>query len=270
MGLNHNQLHLKTIRTGLSILVSPTQHIIDWPANILHWAAESIQNKQALLAKNADLSVQVLLLKAKLHKVILLEQENNQLLKLLHSSPRVSDKVLVAELLSVDPDPFAQQMIINKGNKQKLFLGQPVLDANGVFGQVIQLGNYTSRVMMITDSQSAVPVQDNRSGVRGIVVGKGNPDRLNLIDMPVTADIKVGDQLTTSGLGSVFPVGYPVGEITAIQKNPDCQFFKVTVVPAAHLNEGRLVLLVWPAAEKILQAQQDASKASTKENYNVY
>lgn len=270
MGLNHNQLHLKTVRTGLSALVSPSQHLIDWPANMLRWVAESIQNKQVLLAKNADLSVQVLLLKAKLHKVILLEQENNQLLKLLHSSPRVSDKVLVAELLSVDPDPFSQEVIINKGDKQKLFLGQPVLDAGGIFGQVIQLGSYTSRVMMITDSRSAVPVQDNRSGVRGIVVGKGDPDRISLIDMPVTADIKVGDQLTTSGLGSVFPVGYPVGVITAIQQDPDSQFFKVTVVPAAHLNEGRLVLLVWPAAEKTLQAQQEASKSPTKEIYNVY
>jgi len=260
MGLNQHQLHLKTLRASLSALVSPTQYMVDWPADMLRWAGESIQNKQELLAQNADLSVQVLLLKAQLQKLILLEQENTQLREFLHSSPRASDQVLVAELLSVDPDPFAQQVIINKGEKQKLFLGQPVLDANGVFGQVIQLESYTSRVMMISDTRSAVPVQDSRTGVRGIVVGKGDLTELNLIDMLTTANIKVGDHLVTSGLGSVFPIGYPVGVITEIRQNPGDEFSKISVAPSAHLNEGHLVLLVWPAAEKTLHAQQQATK----------
>lgn len=260
MGLNQHQLHLKTVRASLSALVSPTQYMVDWPADMLRWAGESIQNKQQLLAENANLSVQVLLLKAQLQKLILLEQENTQLREFLHSSPRASDQVLVAELLSVDPDPFSQQVIINKGQKQKLFLGQPVLDANGVFGQVIQLGSYTSRVMMITDTRSAVPVQDSRTGVRGIVEGNGELTKLNLIDMPTTADIKVGDRLVTSGLGSVFPIGYPVGVITEIRQSPGNEFSKISVAPSAHLNEGHLVLLIWPAIEKTLHTQKKATK----------
>lgn len=259
MGLNQHQLHLKTVRASLSALISPTQYIIDWPANMLRWAGESMQNQQTLLAENANLSVQVLLLKAQLQKLILLEQENTQLRELLHSSPRASERVLVGELMSVDPDPFAQQVIINKGEKQKLFLGQPVLDANGVFGQVIQIGAYTSRIMLITDTRSAVPVQDNRSGTRGIVVGNGDSAELGLVDMPATADIKVGDKLVTSGLGGVFPVGYPIGVITEIRQSPGNEFSNVDVLPAAHLNEGHLVLLLWPAAEKILHAEQKAT-----------
>lgn len=264
IGLNQHQLHLKTVRATLSAIVSPAQYVIDWPAKMLQWAGESIQNKQALLADNANLRVQVLLLKAQLQKLILLEQENNQLREFLHSSPRASDKVLVAELMSVDPDPFTQQVVINKGSKQKVFLGQPVLDANGIFGQVIQMESYTSRVMLITDTRSGIPVQDDRTGVRGIVEGNGASADLSLVDMPATANIQVGDKLVTSGLGSIFPVGYPVGVITEIKQTPNKQFSKINVAPAAHLTEGHLVLLLWPTEQKILQKELSNTKAKNK------
>ncbi len=246
MALNHQQVHLKTVRTSLSILVSPVQYIVEWPTKMLQWIGESLTSNQKLLSENENLRTRLLLVNAQLQKLILLEQENDELRAFLHSSVHSTDKVLVAQLLSVDPDPFAQQVIINKGEKQKLYLGQPVLDENGVFGQVIQLGTFSSRVMLITDTRSAVPVQDNRSGVRGIVVGRGDSTQLALVDMPITADIQVGDQLVTSGLGEVFPVGYPVGVITDIKENSGVQFSQVTVTPTARLNEGHLVLLVWP------------------------
>lgn len=261
MALNHQQVHLKTLRTSLSILISPTEYIVAWPAKTLQWVRESFTSNQALLTENENLQTQLLLVNARLQKLILLEQENNQLRGFLHSSARDADKVLVAQLLSVDPDPFAQQVIINKGEKQKLYLGQPVLDENGIFGQVIQLGTFSSRVMLITDTRSAIPVQDDRSGVRGIVMGQGGSNQLALVDMPTTADIQIGDQLITSGLGEVFPAGYPVGVITDIKETAGSEFSQITVTPAAHLNEGHLVLLIWPAFVKT-----NANIAITKAN----
>ena len=258
MILNHQQIHLKTVRTSLAVITAPAQYIIEWPAKMLEWLGESFISNQKLLSENEKLRTQLLLINAQLQQMILLEHENNQLRKFLHSSVRVTDKVLIAQLLAVDPDPFAQQVIINKGEDHKLYLGQPVLDENGVFGQVVQLGAFSSRVMLITDTRSAVPVQDNRSGVRGIVIGKGDSTRLALVDMPTTADIRIGDHLVTSGLGEVFPVGYPVGVITDITQTSENQFFQVTIVPAAHLNEGHLVLLIWPAFLKTLEAQKKA------------
>lgn len=273
LALNHQQAHLKTIRTTLSIIVAPAQYIINWPAKMLEWAEESFSSNQKLLSQNEDLQGQVLLLKARLQKLLLLEQENTQLRALLQSLPRSTEKVLVAQLLAVDPDPFAQQVILNKGQKEGIYLGQPVIDGNGVFGQIIQAGAFTSRVLLITDTRSAIPVQDSRSGMRGIIVGRGDSTRLALIDMPTTADIKVGDQLVTSGLGEKYPVGYPVGVITSIEESPGSQFSKVTVKPSAHINRTHLVLLVWPeviktlhAEEKILRLARKTSQA--KHSYN--
>lgn len=257
--LNHEQSHLKTVRTTLSMIVAPAQYLINWPTKMLEWAEESFSNKQKLLSENENLQGQVLLLKAQLQKLLLLEQENTQLRALLQSSPRPNEKVLVAQLLAVDPDPFAQQVIINKGSKQGVYLGQPVLDGNGVFGQVIQLGAFTSRVLLITDTRSAIPVEDSSSGVRGIIVGKGGSTQLALIDMPATANIKVGDQLVTSGLGERFPPDYPVGTIVSITASPGQQFAQVIVAPSAHINQSHLILLVWPQFEKTLQAQKNVN-----------
>jgi rod shape-determining protein MreC len=260
--LNHQHAHLKTIRTGLSALVAPTEYVINLPAKMITWLGESITSRQKLISENEKLESKVLLLNAQLQKQLLLQQENTQLRAFLDSTPQTQDKVLVAQLLAVDPDPFAAQVIIDKGAKQEVYSGQPVLDGSGVFGQVIQIGAFTSQVMLITDSRSAVPVEDSRSGVRGIVIGKGNPDQLELVDMPITADIRVGDQLNTSGLGEKFPVGYPVGVITSISQNPGRSFATVAVQPSAHLDRGHLVLLVWPNFETTLQKQAIALKQS--------
>jgi rod shape-determining protein MreC len=262
--LNNQQTHLKTVRTTLAIIVAPAQYIINWPAKMLEWVEESFSGTQKLLLQNEDLQGQVLLLKARLQKLLLLEQENTQLRALLQSSPRSTEKVLVAQLLAVDPDPFAQQVILNKGDKEGAYLGQPVIDGNGVFGQIIQVGTFNSRVLLITDARSAIPVQDSRSGMRGIIVGKGNSTRLALINMPITADIKVGDYLVTSGLGERFPVGYPVGIITSIEKNPGSEFSNVTVMPNAHINRSHLVLLVWPQVVKALQAEKKILRLAAK------
>lgn len=259
--LNHEQLHLKTVRSLLSIVVAPAQYLINWPTKMLVWVEESFGSQQKLLAENEDLQAQVLLLKAQLQKLLLLEQENNQLRALLQSSPRSNEKVLVAQLLAVDPDPFAQQVIINKGSKQGVYLGQPVLDGNGVFGQVIQVGEFTSRVLLITDTRSAIPIEDSNSGVRGILVGKGDSTQLALIDMPVTANIKVGDSLVTSGLGERFPTGYPVGTVVSIGAISGRPFAHIIVTPSARINQTHLVLLVWPQFEKTVQAQKNFNKS---------
>ncbi len=258
--LNHQQTHLKTFRWFLAELVAPAQYIINWPVKIYTWADESLSENQSLLVKNKNLQGEVIQLKARLQKLILLERENTQLRALLHSSPRENEKMLVAQLLAVDPDPFAQQVILNQGKNAQVYLGQPVLDGNGVFGQIIQVEPFTSRVLLLTDTRSAIPVQDVRSGTRGIVVGLGDSNKLKLIDMPVTADLKIGDALVTSGLGEKFPVGYPVGTITSITKNSGNQFATVTVMPAAKINQSHLVLLVWPENINILNKQRASIK----------
>lgn len=234
-------------RTRLSVIVLPVQYMIDFPIKMTHWIAGNISDREHLSKENAALRAKVFLLQANLQKQYMIESENAGLKALLQSSMMVHNKrkVLIAELLSVSSDPFTQQIVINQGENDGVFVGQPVLDAYGVMGQVVQAGELTSRVLLITNSQSAVPVQIKRNGIRAIVIGQGISNQIKLNDITNTTDVKPGDELITSGLGGCYPFGYPVGTVASVNLDAGGQFADITVVPAAHLNRSRLFLLIW-------------------------
>jgi rod shape-determining protein MreC len=154
--------------------------------------------------------------------------------------------VLIAQLLAVDTDPFVNQVVLDKGLHDGVFIGQPVLDANGVLGKVIQLGPWTSRVLLVNDNHSGVPVQITRNGIRAIAMGDSYSGKLKLVNIPQTVDVIAGDMLVTSGLGENFPAGYPVGQVLSVVKDPGMQFAAIDVQPSAHADRSRQVLLVWP------------------------
>ena len=170
---------------------------------------------------------------------------------LVDSSFKVGDRVLVAELSSVDLDPYKQQVIINKGAASGAFEGQPVLDAHAVMGQVINVTPFSSTVLLITDTSHALPVQVLRNGLRTIAVGTGRIDELKLPYLPTNSDIVEGDLLVTSGLGGKFPPGYPVATVTRIDRSPDAPFSSVLAQPRAHLDRSREVLLVWTVPNQL-------------------
>jgi len=176
--------------------------------------------------------------------------------KLLQSTSEISGRVVVAQLLAVSLDPRLQQVILDRGSHIKVYNGQPVLDAFGVMGQVVDVGPLTSKVLLLTDTRSAVPVQDYRNGLRAIAVGQGITGKLNLINVTNATNIKQGDLFVTSGLGLHYPVGYPVGVVSAIQKTPSQQFTQISLVPSAHLDQTQQVLLVWPSKAALFKAVQ--------------
>lgn len=239
------------LRSQLSIIVLPLQSIVDKPIQFFHWLQTSIATQQDVLGENARLRARQLLLQAKLQRLLALEHENAQLRELLSSSSHMPGKTLVAQLLAVDTDPLSQEIIVDKGENDGTFVGQPVLDAFGVMGQIISVTPFTSRVMLVSDVRSAIPVQNNRNGVRSIVNGSGYPDQLNLLYVPVTADIHVGDMLVTSGLGGRFPSGYPVGEVSSVKRSAADRFAVVMMMPSAHVDVSRQVILLWPPEENI-------------------
>jgi len=175
------------------------------------------------------------------------QAENKRLKQLLDSSIKLEGRSLVAELLQIDPDPGKHQIVIDKGSRHSVFEGQPLLDATGIFGQILHVGPFSSTAILITDPDHALPVQVNRNGLRTIAVGTGNLHRLDLPHVPNNADIKVGDLLITSGLGGRFPADYPVATVASVEPNPGSPFAKVIAIPTAHLDRSREVLLVWPA-----------------------
>jgi rod shape-determining protein MreC len=205
-----------------------------------------ISTHDSLIRENLNLKSDQLLLKAQVQRLLAIESENNQLKALLRSSAQVRGKVLIAQLLAVDTDPFVNQVVLDKGSHDGVFVGQPVLDANGVMGKIIQIGPMTSRVLLVNDSRSGVPVQNTRNGIRAIITGDSYTGKLKLMNVPQTVDIKIGDMLVTSGLGENYPAGYPVGQVTTVVRDPGFQFSDIVVQPSAHPDRSRQVLLVWP------------------------
>lgn len=234
-------------RAALSLTLVPLQYMVSEPIQLIDRIGDMISSHDTLVRDNLDLRAQQLLLKAQVQRLLAIESENNQLKALLRSSAQVQGKVLVAQLLSIDTDPFVHQVVLDKGYRDGLYIGQPVLDANGLMGQVIQIGPLTSRVLLINDPHSGVPVEVARNGLRSIAMGDSYSGKLRLSNMTQTSDVKEGDVLVTSGLGQHYPEGYPVGRVTSVIKDPGLQFATITVEANAHLDRARQVLLIWPS-----------------------
>ena len=239
------------VRSALSMPLAPLQYMVNWPMQMVNNLEVAFSSHDRLIQENLDLKAEQLLLKAQMQRLVALESENNQLKALLRSSTEVQGKVLVARLLSIATDPFVNQVTIDKGSHDNLFIGQPVLDANGVMGQVIHVSPLSSQVLLINDPHSGVPVRVTRNGVRAIAVGDAYTGKLRLANVPQTTDIRAGDVLITSGLGEHYPEGYPVGQVSSVIKDPGLQFMTINIEPSARLDRSREVLLVWP--NKVVQ-----------------
>lgn len=234
-----------SIRAALSLPLAPLQYVVSWPANFIDNVKSIITTHDDLVSENLNLKAEQLLLRSQLQRLMAIETENNYLKALFQSSKQVKGKTLIAELLAVDIEPFSHQVVLNKGTRDEVYIGQPVLDATGVMGQVISAGPITSRVLLINDPRSGVAVQDVRNGMRAVAVGDNYSGKLRLMYVPNTADINVDDIFLTSGLGDRYPEGYPVGKVISVKKDPAKQFADIYLEPSAHLDSSRQVLLIW-------------------------
>jgi rod shape-determining protein MreC len=227
------------------VVLYPVQYLASLPVELGESASEAFASRSELEAERARLHTENLELRGRLQKFEALEAENMRLRGLLDSSFKVGDRVLIAELIAVEQDPFRQVVLIDKGRTSGLYEGQPVLDANAVVGQVTHINPITASVLLITDATHALPVQVNRNGLRTIALGTGLINQLELPHLPNNADIEVGDLLTTSGLGGRFPPGYPVAQVVEVRREPGRPFASVIAETTAHLDRLREVLLVW-------------------------
>ncbi len=246
MTVDHRQGHLESVRAVISTIVYPLQYMVSLPLDLSRKISESLVTRKALLEENQRLRQERLLLNSRLQRFSIFQEENRRLRALLASSVELHERVLVAELVEVELQPFRQQIIINKGQREGVYDGQPVVDSDGIMGQVIHVGPFSSTVLLITDSTHSMPVQINRNGLRSIAVGAGRNDILLLEYLSANADIKEGDLIVSSGLGRRFPKGYPVGTVSDISHIPGETFSNVTVLPSAKFDQSQEVLLVWP------------------------
>ncbi len=265
MAVDHRQNYLEGLRGGISVLVYPLQYLVNLPVSASSWIGENLSSRETLLEENGRLKMQHTLFKAKLLKLNAIKAENLRLRELLQSSKKVGEQVLIGELLAVDLEPFTRQIVINKGSRDGIYLGQPLIEADGVMGQIVHLGPLSSTAMLITDANHATPVQINRNGLRAIAVGTGAPDRLTIPYLPISTDIVEGDLLVSSGLGGRFPPDYPVAVVSKVEKNPTQPYAVIHAVPTAKLERSREVLLVWPTGRQRQSDNADETPAATQD-----
>ena len=245
MMLDHRGHHLEKIRAGLNALAYPIQLIAATPAYVGRSIADLFTTRGSLREDNEKLLAERQALLAKLQQFDALEQENQRLRNMLVSAALVADKAIAAELVEVSAEPFTRKVVVAKGSQDGVYVGQSVIDAHGIMGQVTQVAGRVSRVTFITDAGHAIPVLNNRSGLRALVFGTGNPDTVKVPYLTANADIKEGDLLVSSGMGGTFPPDYPVARVLKIVNDPNESFLSITAKPAAQLNHGKQVLLIW-------------------------
>lgn len=236
---------LQPLRAQLGLIVEPVYWAGRLPVRIWEGATQELSSRSELTAENEQLKAEQLMMQRRLQKLAALTEQNVRLRELLNSAALVDDEVLATELIGIDPNPFTHRILIDKGERDGVVVGQPVLDARGLMGQVVEIMPYTSRVLLLTDTTHSIPVQVNRNGLRAIASGTGNPERLELRHVADTADIKEGDLLVSSGLGQRFPAGYPVAMVSEVVHDSGQPFAIVRAVPTATLNRSRYMLLVF-------------------------
>ncbi len=244
--IDHKLDGFNSTRVYLNSLMSPLQYLANLPSLMLSESAQRLTSQQQLLAENERLKNEVLKMSERLQRFDVLQSENEQLRKLLKAPVKTEMRKMVAELMAVDNNPYSQQIVINKGAIDGVYLSQSVLDDRGIVGQVMEVGTTNSRVLLISDVTHAIPVRSVRNNIRYIASGTGSLDELYLEHVPHSVDVQVGDLLITSGLGNVFPEGYPVARVKTVVRDESRPFATVTAQPLARLNRLKYLLLLWP------------------------
>ncbi|WP_211578882.1 rod shape-determining protein MreC [Marinobacter orientalis] len=248
---------LTPVRSAIGTGLAPIHWLGNAPSELSNWVAGLFTSKEELQAENEELRARLLILERRALKYAALASENNELRKLMNSSEVLDDRVIVGEVVAVSPDPFSHEVVINRGSRDGVEVGQAILDANGLMGQVEQTSSFTSRVLLVSDSSHAVPVEVVRNGLRAVLLGNGDTEALELVHVPDTADIREGDLLVSSGLGGRFPKGYPVAKVSRITKEQGEPFVKIEATPLANLNKSRLLLVVFSPEQEATDEAQD-------------
>ncbi|TDQ59644.1 rod shape-determining protein MreC [Mesocricetibacter intestinalis] len=243
------------LRNVMDSMVGGLYYLANTPRSVLDNLSENLVDTNRLQIENKVLKVQ---LREKNADLLLLDQlkvENQRLRLLLNSPLRTDEYKKIAEILTAETDVYHQQVVINQGKKDGAYVGQPIIDEKGVVGQIISVGETTSRVLLLTDTTHSLPVQVLRNDVRVIASGTGRSDELSLDNVPRSVDIVKGDLLVTSGLGGRFPEGYPVAIVDSVSRDGSNYFATITVKPLASMERLRYVLLLWPTNEEMRKAQ---------------
>jgi len=233
------------VRVYLNTAVSPLIYAADIPSEMLKGVSNTVVTRRDLKKQVTEQRDKLFIQQVQLLEFKHLKEENKRLRALLNSPVHSDQRKLVAEIITVNTDPFSLQVVINKGALDGIYIGQPVLNEQGVVGQIVDVSATYSRVLLISDISHGIPVRVQRNDIRAIANGSGELNSLTLPYVPHSTDIQAGDVLVTSGLGGVFPEGYPVATITDFNYQMGQPYAQVEAKPIVALERIRYVLLIW-------------------------
>jgi rod shape-determining protein MreC len=233
------------IREAVHQAFNPIYAIASYPVLSGEWLSQQSKSEDKLRRENTAMQAELLQARVRLQKLAELSAENTRLRGLLNTPLIIDGRMLISEIIGTDTDPLRQILVINKGRKEQVVEGQTVLDDKGVMGQVVDVYPHSARVMLLSDKEHSVSVRIDRTGMRGIVSGIGDSGRLLMQYVPNTADVKVGDRVITSGLGERFPAGYPVGNVSGIQRHGSGEFATIYIKPFSQLEGGHHVVVLF-------------------------
>jgi rod shape-determining protein MreC len=246
--LDHRGGWLAQLRARGEMVVQPLWWLASMPARIGEDVRSNASTRAQLADENRILRNALLISGARLSRLQAAAAENARLRGLLGAGQRGGLDVQLAPILNIDLDPTRQRLVLDAGSRDGVQVGQSVIDAGGLLGQIIAVDAGTATVLLITDPDHAVPVVVARSGVRLVAYGKGRSDRMELVNIPLSSDVRPGDAIVTSGLGGRFPAGFPVGTVQSLRPDDSRAFLVGALKPAAQLDRGRDVLLLRQAA----------------------
>lgn len=254
---------LNGVRRVVDTAVTPLRYVVSSPFRLYNWCDEWLTSHNNLIANNRRLSTENFELRTRQQRLDIITHENERLHALLNSSQKVTKRSIVAKLMKVALQPYSQQITLDKGLKDDVYIGQSVIGSNGIMGQIIHANDFTSTALLITDGKHDIPVQSNRSGFRTIARGTGRSNELELLHVPSNADIRVGDLVISSGFGGRFPRNYPVARVTDIQLDPSQPFATIKATPTAGIDRASEVLLIWPDSVDVgLTEQKNKSNSN--------
>lgn len=265
MGVDANTHWLNGPRNVLSVVLSPIQTLASIPASIGRFVDSAISNEPDVKIAYENLRNEYFQLKAETLLLRTLQEENSDLRLLLDASERLNEKITLAELINVSIDPYNHRVLIGRGIRNNVYVGQAVIDDQGVIGQVTEVMPLSSSIVLITDPGHALPVQVQRNGLRTTVYGTGNVSSLKVPYLNQNSDIKIGDTLISSGLGGRFPNGYPVAVVNNVDVIEDEAFIRVTATPIAKLDRSNHVLLL----SRELPVPKVLKSTARPSNYNL-
>jgi rod shape-determining protein MreC len=244
MVVDHRGDWLSEVRRQAGTVVAPLYWLASSPVRLATTGHEQFASRQRLNHENAQLRESLLLANARLHRLEAVANENLRLRELLGGTRGYQLDVQLASILDIDLDPFRHRVVLDQGAREGVVVGQAMIDAGGLAGQVTDVQPFRSIALLVTDPDHAVPVQVVRSGLRLIAYGTGRSDLLELRNIPQSGDIRIDDVLVTSGIGGGFPAGFPVGEITALRPDATRTFLEAEARPATAAARSGEVLLV--------------------------